>query len=303
MPKRSNEFQRLVYLVKTHVAAGIAVTESKLLRDRITGTEREVDICIESTISGHRVTISIECRDHKRPADVGWVEKMKAKHERLPTNALVLSSRSGFTREAAEVARISGIELLPFHDNTDQALDHLVGATGSLWAKTFALTPRKVVIGVEPAGDLPAEDVNCMPDNYIYDHNGEQLATVKELVELLLHAEPVIKNFGETGGEVHKWFEVRWETPRDRDGNALCLRKLEPSLLRPMMYVRVTGECTFEIAEFRLREGTLGGVRVAWATGTFLGDNALLVASQDESGEKKLSISPASVKVSKEPAP
>ena len=42
VPQRSNDFQRLVYLVKTHVAAGATVTESKLLPDWIAGTKREV---------------------------------------------------------------------------------------------------------------------------------------------------------------------------------------------------------------------------------------------------------------------
>jgi len=43
MPQRSNEFQKLVYLVKQQMAAGAKVTESQMLVDRITGTEREVD--------------------------------------------------------------------------------------------------------------------------------------------------------------------------------------------------------------------------------------------------------------------
>jgi hypothetical protein len=97
MPKRSNEFQKLVFLVKKHVAPGPTVTESKFLRDRVTGANREVDVCIESTIGGHEILVSIECRDRGRRADVGWVEEMKAKHERLPTNALVPISKSGFT--------------------------------------------------------------------------------------------------------------------------------------------------------------------------------------------------------------
>jgi hypothetical protein len=50
MPKRSNYFQRLVLLVRNHVAAGATVTESAELIDKVTGTKREVDICIEGTV-------------------------------------------------------------------------------------------------------------------------------------------------------------------------------------------------------------------------------------------------------------
>ena len=100
VPKRSNDFQKLVFLVKKHLAVGAKVTESKMLADLATGADREVDVFIETTVGGHDVAISIECIDHKRPADVTWIEKMKAKHERLETNVLVLCSRSGCSAEA-----------------------------------------------------------------------------------------------------------------------------------------------------------------------------------------------------------
>jgi hypothetical protein len=52
MPKRTNDFQRLIYLVRVNLADGATVTESKMLKDRITGTMREVDICIEGSVGG-----------------------------------------------------------------------------------------------------------------------------------------------------------------------------------------------------------------------------------------------------------
>ena len=85
MPARSNEFQRLTFLVKKLLAGSATVSESKLLVDRRTGTEREVDVCIESTVGGQPVVVSVECQDHGRSADVSWVEQMKAKHEHLAT--------------------------------------------------------------------------------------------------------------------------------------------------------------------------------------------------------------------------
>lgn len=59
--------------------------ESKMLTDRVTKRKREVDVCIEGHVGGHSVVVSVECRDHKRIADVSWVDAMKAKHDRLPT--------------------------------------------------------------------------------------------------------------------------------------------------------------------------------------------------------------------------
>ena len=63
MPKRTNDFQKLVYLVRVNLAEGATVTESKLLTDRITKRKREVDVCIEGHVGGQPVIISVECQD------------------------------------------------------------------------------------------------------------------------------------------------------------------------------------------------------------------------------------------------
>jgi hypothetical protein len=68
--------------------------------------KREVDVCVEGIVGGTPLNVCLECRDHARPADVTWVEAMKAKHDRLPTHALILASRSGFTNQAQVVARL-----------------------------------------------------------------------------------------------------------------------------------------------------------------------------------------------------
>ncbi len=97
MPARSNPFQRLTYLVKRHAAPHATVTESKMLVDPMTGESSEVDICIEQTVGSHDIIVSLESTSTARPSDVGWVDQMKAKHDRLPTNKLVLVSQNGFT--------------------------------------------------------------------------------------------------------------------------------------------------------------------------------------------------------------
>ncbi len=241
MPKRSNEFQKLVVFIKKHAAEGATVTESKLLRDHVTGAEREVDICVESTIAGHPVIVSIECRDRIRRADVRWVEEMKGKHERLSTNALVLVSRSGFSKEALRVSKIYGIETLSIKELDETSAERLFGDTSSLWSKTLNLTPNKVVVRVAIVGDLAAESVAVFLDNLIYNHKGEAIGSAKDLVKILLHAEHVRREFLTMGEETHKGFEVHWQPARDSDGNPLCLQKLEPSVLRPIEYVKITG--------------------------------------------------------------
>ena len=116
MPKRSNQFQRLTATIHHALADGATVEESRELRDRTTGAFREVDVVIESAVGDYPVTISIECSDRSRPATVEWVEQQHGKHVGLPTNKLILVSRSGFTRTATVKARLYDIQTLSLVD-------------------------------------------------------------------------------------------------------------------------------------------------------------------------------------------
>lgn len=289
MPKRTNAFQKLVFLVKTHVAAGATVTESKPLLDLLTGEPREVDICIQSAVAGHDVIVSIECNSKGRKAHVGWVEEMKAKHERLPTSALVLISRSGFSREAAEVAKKYGIHAFALNSVTKDVASRLFAESGSLWSKAFSLNPLKVLIKVPAIEGLPAEQVSVSPENTVYLSDGEEIGSARQLVERLFATDAAIREFGQLGEPDHKSFFLEWTPPEIDDGRFLCLQKVDPLLFRRVEKVRIEGSCNFNVSEFRLKHGELAGVTVAWGTSTFLGEKALLVASEHD-GTRKISI-------------
>ncbi len=112
MPKRSNTFQRLALLVHERLGEGWKVEESHMFTDLVTGEQREVDIVAQTMVGTYPIFLSIECRDHSRPADVLWIEGVAKKHEHLPTSKLVLWSRSGFTKAAALKARALKIEAI-----------------------------------------------------------------------------------------------------------------------------------------------------------------------------------------------
>ena len=112
MPKRSNEFQQVIYLIQRSLAASATVTQSKMLTNKATGGNAEVDIVIQSNVGGHDLTISVECTAKGRVATVEWIREMLGKHIDLPTDKLVLVSKSGFTEEAAKSAKSNGISLL-----------------------------------------------------------------------------------------------------------------------------------------------------------------------------------------------
>jgi hypothetical protein len=124
MPQRSNTFQRWALHVHKQLGEGWKIQESHMFVDLVTGDQREVDIVAQTVWGTYPIFLSIECRDHARPADVLWIEGVAKKHEHLPTSKLVLWSRSGFTKGAALKARALKIETVSQAD-----------ALGADWAR------------------------------------------------------------------------------------------------------------------------------------------------------------------------
>jgi hypothetical protein len=112
MPPRTNAFQRLVTLLTATLAGHASVTESAMLEDRVTGELREVDVLVVATTATYKVKLGIEVIAWGRRADTPWVEKMRAKHDNLPTDKLILVSQSGFSDPAQRKAQFYGIETL-----------------------------------------------------------------------------------------------------------------------------------------------------------------------------------------------
>ena len=289
MPKRSNTFQRVILLTRTHLSDGATVTESKLLLDSVSGEEREVDICVEGQVGGEPIIVSIECRDHGRACDVKWIDEMKAKHERLPTNLLVLVSSSGFSKQAVNVAFSYGIKLLTLEELGAEGGEKLFGDIESLWSKVFTLTPTKVIVRVAASEGMQSENVSVAKDTQLFSHSGSSLGAISETVERLLNSKSAVEYFAREGTKEHKGFELRWEPVSDVDGNPLCLQKIDPLIFRPIEMIHITGSCNFDISEFPIISGRLGNIKVVWGTGQFLGEKSLLVATQQQS-EVKLTI-------------
>ena len=290
MPKRTNQFQRLVFLLKKQGGNDATVTESKLLKDVITGSDREVDVCVETNVASHHVIVSIECRDHKRVADVKWVEEMKAKHERLPTSLLILVSKKGFTSEANKVAKTYKIETLTYEETTEEDITRIFGDLDSLWVKNCTLTPSRVLVCVASGDGLPTESVTMLRDDIIYDEHGGPVKTIDDLVQTLLHRAQVVEGIGKEINESHKTFIVGWQRPKSESGESFYLQKLDPPPLRRIESIEVTGTCSLEVSEFPLRIASLGDVQICWGPGEFMGKDAILLASKDKDGIVRISI-------------
>lgn len=119
MPKRTNFFQKLIYQLHKQLAGNAVVTESKMLIDKETGSQVEVDIVIESNVGLVPITIGIECTSKSRPATLEWYRQLVKKHADLPISKTVLVSESGFTKDVYTKAKINNVELLTLEEAMD----------------------------------------------------------------------------------------------------------------------------------------------------------------------------------------
>lgn len=105
MPARTNEFQQLVLLIQKQLATNslVTVTESKMLADKRSHREREVDVVVEFSQQGAPFILSIECRGTKRKLGIEAMEQLIKKHE-VRSDKLIVVSQMGFTKSAVECA-------------------------------------------------------------------------------------------------------------------------------------------------------------------------------------------------------
>jgi hypothetical protein len=295
VPQRSNDFQKLVFLVKKVLGGtGATVVESKMLPDLRTGVEQEVDVCIETSVAGQPVMVCLECRDHKRPADVTWIDQMRGKHDGLPTDALVLVSRSGFSKSARTKARVSNIQLLTYAAATEEQLSAALKPTTSLGAITYSFNVVKVVATVEATGDLGEERIGVAPSTDCFDEQGQLRAPISDVVLAYMRDKRLAEILVRDATESHAGIYVEVGNPlvRSADGkqSRLFLQSIEPRLLRRMVKLEVRADLRVRRAKFQLAHGALGNVKVAWGASVLDGRKAMVVAVQQDGAESTVTL-------------
>lgn len=178
MRKRTNDFQKLIRMLTQLLGDNAVVEESKMLTDLVSGEPREVDIYAEGTFAGHTVNIGIECRGHQRKQGSGWVEQMHSKHERLPTNLLILLSSSGFTGPAIAKANSYGIKTIaPTQADSDFATEVLA----SLGVTAWHITDARLSVSANVPTEWPERNAHAVAQDdgqiLFYRSDGSQLVT------------------------------------------------------------------------------------------------------------------------------
>lgn len=292
MPKRSNKFQQLVFLIKKHTIGNAIVTESKLLIDRITGVEREVDIYIEINhpASDRLINISLECTDSKRKCDIKWVEGMKTKHDGLPTDILFLVSKNGFSKNAQILAQKYGIVLTTLRQvSSDKGIQAL--NLKSLNLSYFEMSPINVFVKpIDPEGK-DAEEIVLQPEDLIFSQDNEEMGKVKEIILFLINLVPLKREIASHGKPSHAGVELCWEDPMWKGVSPICVRKEGLAHHLPVKHFRIKCTLTFSSSPLSFEHGSFGKTKVAWSE-PILGEKpVLLVATETEAGEVQFALS------------
>lgn len=247
-----------------------------MLPDTSTGRDREVDIVIEGAAAGYPILICIECCDSNRTATVEWVDEMLGKHTNLPTDKLVLVSRSGFTDAAEKKARHGGAESLTFEEAEVVEWTRVVHRMSSLildasLARSFVMPG--LMEDVKVAKSLRRDQLVC-------SKNGEWAVRVEKFEDFVLtnrtlraHTVDTVEVGGEYGWTIGIPLAEGTYTI-DQGGNqreldavsvvVLVKRRHLPIQLRPAIFrgIQVTyGEATGELGRATVavleREGRL----------------------------------------------
>jgi hypothetical protein len=290
LPARTNEFQKIVYLVKYHFNDSAIVEESAMLSDLVTGKKREVDVCIHGDLAGHKVCISLECVEKSRKADVTWVEQMSAKHQRLPTNKLILYSKSGFTKDAYILANSCGIDTVSIEQVEEGYIAKLMGTPGKLVSFAFQLSPEKVLFVLNEESDMPAVNLKVAPDTAVHNLSGDFKKTAHDLVLDFLKTNVVTEHLLVNADEQHVALVIGHKEFLDIDGEPVFLKQLTPPALRQVTKVGVHSKLIINRSEVELEHGRFDNLEVSWGSINIFGSKSLLVVSPDRDGDGRISV-------------
>jgi hypothetical protein len=257
MPKRTTPFQAVVRMVREHYAQpGVTITESKFLRDAVTGVEREVDIVIEGEFDGEPMVVSAEVIEHKRPASLPWVEQMLRKHRDLATNRLLLVSKSGFSANALALIETEA-------GRVEAMTPELIEQDGAVVVKRLYVdhvdySPTRCVVYVREGDDRIAVEGEPVTD--VYGPDTSILGPLSYLVQDAVSLEPVRRAlFVEAHNHPEKDKVTNFSLNLAIAQLGYHLQKTESGQLHRIEEVEIWGDFSVSQAEVPLTLASLGG--------------------------------------------
>lgn len=278
MPKRSNEFQRLIALLTMAKSDGAIVQESVEPMEITSDERREVDIVAVGTVAGHQSIVCIECRDWKRKQDVQWVEQARTKFDDLGANVRVLVSSSGFTKTALAKAARYGIKTITPGEITEEFVGQVVNSATQAEYRHWVTLVKKteIVVALDGLTDQ-REFVGTCP---LFTGDGEQVGMFDGLVEHVRKHHT--HNHEEMWAESARQGEERYGKGKFQflftgdypgptiNGQKIYVKGIDPAgqeVLVELANVIVTFEARRTVAEVNLSHGEFDGTYFATGSG------------------------------------
>lgn len=263
MPKRSNEFQKLIHLIYQQLEDPATVTESKLLPNRVTKRLREVDVVMEVRCARTTLLVAVECRDHKKRQDVELIEQVKTKLENLGIHKVVLVSSSGFTPQARELAQREGYDTLTLEEAVKVDWNEGIRKLEQLFLGLAHPTLRTWALTLEHASEEPIPTMQDFGrDPVVYNPDGSVRSALSQFFNEVAHhalAEKSILEHADPGTQIPVIFDGEFGREYymvDRSGRKRVVR-----------HIRLEG--TADVPDqipVKLKHRMFGGAHVAYGT-------------------------------------
>ena len=220
---------------------------------------------------------SIEVVERSRRADITWVEQEIAKHRRLPTNRLVLVSKSGFSENAIRAVTAEGgwVEAL----RPEIVMSDGKPVVTDLFINQLGLTPRSCHLRVmDPDGDTAVVDLSDNAIVEILSAQGESLGVVYQLAYEVLNMQWV-------GQQIVASVQAmrRPQSPNafaaqvDIAECGYALHKESDGAKHQILTIQAAGTVSFEQVRIGLTQTKLGDRAFGSGKGTFFGRPAVWV--------------------------
>ena len=260
MPKRSNDFQKLVLYLNKHKHPNVEIVESKELIDNVTSEPREVDVFITTCLGNYKLNISIECIEKKnRKADVSWVEMMKAKHDKLETNKLILVSKSGFSKQAIKFAAFHNIQTMKY-DYIETKLENTIFDYNSLVFKLFTQSIEKVYF-IVLNNDGKLINVEVAPETAVFNNKSDIVGLANDVMNYFMKTKEAIDYFWKNGAEEHKYFELHWINNKTLP---IYLQEVKNMSLESIEEIKIIGTVDFKVRNFETEAGRINDSSFIW---------------------------------------
>lgn len=230
MERPGRFLERIVASIETLIDDGIAHVQSPAYIDgRLSGSKREVDVAIISSIGSSEVLAIIEVRDRGGHQGPDWIEQVSTKRRDVGAQVAIAVSSGGFTSGAEALAAHEGIQIRTIADvNVSELLNRIY------WnLPTFNfITSQSLQVAAIINDEFGQHETTNNTQGQLYRVGSDDPIEGRELVEVF---PTEIWNSAEFNGNVIR-IEFRLKLPRP-DGFALELRTQSSCVRFPELYV------------------------------------------------------------------